>query len=132
MKLSFSLVLLLLIGILAIGCERGDGSSTDAEDVQIEISVTPDPPQVGPATITVTLTDADGEPITGADLDIEGTMSHAGMEPVLSNTTGDETGQYVTDDFEFTMGGDWIIIVRGELPDGTEIEREIDLAGVEG
>lgn len=122
-------MLLLLVGA---ACSRGDSNATDAEAVEIAVDVAPDPPEVGPATITVTLSDEEGDPINDADLEIEGTMNHAGMEPVFSDTTGAQEGRYVSEDFEFTMGGDWIIIIHGTLDDGSEFEREFDLAGVEG
>ena len=122
--------LLVLAGLVA-GCSRGDGSGDDApDDVTMEIEITPDPPEVGPAVVEVTLTDADGVPINGADLEIEGNMSHAGMEPVIVGATGGQNGRYTSEDFEFTMGGDWIITVSGTLPGGQEIERVFDLTGV--
>lgn len=123
--------MVVLLAGAAAGCTRGGEDSSDsAEDVNMEIQITPDPPEVGPAVIEVILTDEDGNPIAGADLEIEGNMSHAGMEPVIVNATGDQDGLYVTEGFEFTMGGDWIITVSGTLADGREIERTFDLTGV--
>ena len=116
---------------IAAGCERGgDGSGDDADDVTVELSVTPDPPEVGPAVVEVVLRDEDGDPINDADLEIEGNMSHAGMAPVIVDATGTQDGRYISEGFEFTMGGDWIITVSGTLPDGREIGREFDLKGV--
>lgn len=122
---------LVLLAGLAVGCSRG-GESGDgsADDVTMEFEITPDPPDVGPAVVEVVLTDADGEPVNGAELEIEGNMSHAGMEPVIVDATGGQDGRYASDGFEFTMGGDWIITVSGTLPDGREIQRVFDLTGV--
>ena len=39
------------------------------------LSVDPDPPHVGSATVTITLTDSSGDPVTGATLELEGTIS---------------------------------------------------------
>ncbi len=127
-------LLLSFVFILAgVACSRGDSNGdTETDDLEISIDVAPDPPEAGPATITVTLRDGDGDPVNDADLEIEGTMNHAGMEPVFSDATGEQEGRYVSQDFEFTMGGDWIIIIHGTLEDGAEFEREFDLAGVEG
>ena len=123
--------MLLLLVVAGAGCERRGAESSDtAEDVGMELEITPFPPAVGPAVIEVRLTDADGEPIDNAELEIEGNMSHAGMEPVIVDATGGQDGRYTTDGFEFTMGGDWIITVSGTLPDGREIERTFDFTGV--
>ena len=47
-------------------------------------------------------------------------------------TTCSETapGRYQAD-LEFTMGGDWFILVRAELLDGRSMERKIDVPGVD-
>lgn len=124
------LVVMLLPVMLGAACSRGDDGG-DSATVDMEISVTPDPPTMGSATIEVTLQDSDGNPIEGANLQVEGNMSHAGMEPVFADLTGGEGGRYATEDFAFTMGGDWIITVRGTLPDGEPVEQTFDLTGVE-
>ncbi len=129
-------LLLLLIGVALVlmlasmACTRGGEESDAAGDVTMEIEITPDPPEVGPAVVEVILMDEDGDPVDGAELEIEGNMSHAGMEPVIVGAIGEQAGHYVSDGFAFTMGGDWIITVSGTLDDGREIERTFDLAGV--
>ncbi|MEZ4522653.1 MAG: FixH family protein [Thermomicrobiales bacterium] len=126
----FVFVLLMLVVAVTGACSRGGDDDANSGDVQVEIDVSPDPPEMGPAVITVRLTDPDGEPIDDADLEIEGNMSHAGMEPVIVDAPEDQDGRYVSDGFQFTMGGDWIITVSGTLPDGEEFERTFDLEGV--
>jgi hypothetical protein len=121
---------LLLAALVATGCSRDDDDD-GVDDIQMELTVSPDPPATGPAQIEVILRDGDGEPLNGAELEIEGNMSHAGMQPVIVDASSGQGGRYVSDGFEFTMGGDWIITVRGSLPDGREIERSFDLTGVE-
>ena len=121
-------VLLLTVMVL-VGCGRGQTSDIDAID--IDLSVSPDPPTVGPATLVLTLTDEQGEPISGAALELEGNMSHAGMTPVFSQAEETEPGHYEAP-LEFTMGGDWFVIVKASLPDGRALERQIDLPGVSG
>ena len=124
--LGWLLILLLLVTLALTACQKAEN---DLPDVSVDLTVSPDPPQVGPATVTVTLSDADGAPIGGAEMKLEGTMTHAGMVPVFADTTEIEPGQYEAM-LEFTMGGDWIIIVRATLPDGRSLEREIDVRGV--
>lgn len=110
-----------------VGCARG---GQDLPDVGVELVVEPSPPRIGPATLTVTLTGAGGEPLTGAQVELEGNMSHAGMVPVFADAAEVAPGQYRAD-LEFTMGGDWFILVRAELADGRSLERQIDLPGVD-
>jgi hypothetical protein len=124
--LEQSLVLLLLVTLALTACQQAEDN---LPDVSVDLAISPDPPQVGPATVTVTLHDADGEPIGGAEMKLEGTMTHAGMVPVFADATETEPGQYEAT-LEFTMGGDWIIIVRATLPDGRSLEREFDVRGV--
>lgn len=122
--------LILLVAGSAACTRGGDNDDDSADGVNVELHITPDSPEIGPAVIEVTLTDEDGDPIDDAELEIEGNMSHAGMQPVIVDATGEQDGRYVSDGFEFTMGGDWIITVSGTLADGREIERTFDLTGV--
>ena len=41
-----------------------------------------------------------------------------------------EPGRYESA-LEFTMGGDWVVLVRLTLPDGRKIERQFDVKGVQ-
>ncbi|MFN2168671.1 MAG: FixH family protein [Anaerolineae bacterium] len=119
--------LVLVLPLILAGCARG---GQDLPDVGVELAVEPSPPQLGPATLTVRLTDAGGQPIAGASVELEGNMSHAGMAPVFATATEVGPGQYQAN-LEFTMGGDWFILVRADLPDGRSLERQIGLPGVD-
>jgi hypothetical protein len=110
-----------------VGCAR---SSKDLPDVAAGLVVEPSPPQIGAATITVTLADTEGHPISGADIALEGNMNHAGMVPVFAQASEVAPGQYEAS-LEFTMGGDWFILVRADLPDGRSMERKFDIPGVD-
>jgi len=120
-------VLGLLFLLSLAGCGRGD---KDLPDVAMEMVVSPEPPQLGPAAITVTLHDAAGAPISGARVELEGNMNHAGMVPVFADAVEVAPGRYQAD-MEFTMGGDWFILVHADLPDGRSLERKIDVPGVD-
>lgn len=109
------------------GCGRG---IQDLPDVAVELDLEPDPPRLGPAMVTIALRNAEGQPISGATVEIEGNMSHAGMVPVLASASEVAPGRY-TADLEFTMGGDWFLLVRADLPDGRSLERKIDVPGVD-
>ncbi len=117
----------LLILLALASCGRG---GKDLSDVAVELAIAPEPPQIGPATLTVTLRDASGQPIRGAVVELEGNMNHAGMVPVFAPAFEVEPGLYQAG-LEFTMGGDWFILVRADLPDGRSMERKVDVPGVD-
>jgi len=77
----------------------------------------------------VTIADADGQPVTGAKVELEGDMSHAGMVPVPAQATEMAAGRYVSS-LDFTMAGDWIVTVRATLADGRVVEYQTDVPGV--
>lgn len=119
-------VLLSLAALLSVAGCRGDGSG-ELRGIRMEVAIAPTPPVVGPSRVVVTLTEGDGAAVTGADLRLEGTMTHAGMVPVIRAASPDGGGRYRVDDFEFTMGGDWILRAHVSLPDGRAgtLEREV-------
>jgi hypothetical protein len=125
--LWLGLLLLILLALLA-GCRR---SGQDLADVGVDLAVNPNPPQVGKATLTLTLRDSAGQPISGAEVEFEGNMSHAGMAPTFAQPTEVAPGRYEAP-LEFNMAGDWFILVRATLPDGRKLERQVDVPGVEG
>lgn len=114
--------------IVVVGCTRGQATNNEAYDVQVRVQ--PDSPRVGPATVNVRILDENGSPVKGADVSVEGNMTHAGMVPVISSAPATSEGNYATRDFKFTMGGDWVITVTAKLPDGTKITRQIEVPGV--
>lgn len=118
-------VLALFGMILMAGCERPVEPA-----VVIEHEIIPRPLKVGVSTITLRLTDAAGQPINGAGIKLEGTMTHPGMRPVFSQAVETGPGRYRSS-IEFTMGGDWVIIVHVTLPDGRRLERQLDVKGIQ-
>ncbi len=124
-KLTF-LGLALCVAIFSIGCREGEAQP----DIAFEYKFMPDPPRTGFATFSLRLADAAGKPINGARIDLEGNMSHAGMRPVFSEARELETGRYEAA-LEFTMRGDWIILVHITLPDGRRLQKELFINGVQ-
>jgi hypothetical protein len=95
----------------------------------LDWEIEPKPPQVGMATLNITLRDSTNQLIKGADIELEGNMSHPGMEPVLATVKEVKPGQYSAK-IEFTMGGDWFILIESTLPDDRVVERQINIPGV--
>jgi hypothetical protein len=100
-----------------------------APDVHVSVSLAPDPPLVGSARVEVRLSSPDGGPLPGATLQVEGNMNHAGMTPSFADLAEAEPGRHAGV-LEFTMGGDWFLLVRGTLADGRTFERKVDVKGV--
>jgi hypothetical protein len=95
----------------------------------VKLVLNPLPPVVGDADVTLTLASASGQPIADAEVRLEGNMNHAGMKPSFADLAEVEPGRY-TGTLEFTMGGDWFILVTAKTKDGRNVERKIDVPGV--
>jgi hypothetical protein len=112
--------------LLAAACR---GPVEPAPALLVEHEISPHPPQVGRATLSLKLSDAAAKPLTGARVTLEGNMTHPGMIPVYAGATEVEPGRYRAS-LEFTMGGDWVVLVQAALPDGRKLERQLDIRGV--
>jgi hypothetical protein len=109
----------------ALGPAVGSGDA-----ITVAWTLEPSPPAVGGPIVTrLTLRDPDRQPITGARLRLEGLMSHPGMAPLNAPLVERGNGDYEAT-IQFTMAGDWIILVTGELSDGTPVKKQIEIAGV--
>ena len=111
------------------GCGRGDQAGRTDPRVDLTWTLRPATAVVGPATLTVSLRAPSGAPIAGATIRIEGHMTHAGMAPLMADAVERAPGVYDAA-FGFTMQGDWVLLVSVTLPDGTHVERRIDVANV--
>ena len=56
-------------------------------------------------------------------------MTHPGMTPVLPDVVRIGDGDYESR-LEFSMAGDWLIAVTGELPDGRRFTIQAPVNGV--
>ena len=92
-------------------------------------TIAPQPPRVGNATFTVNLLDRTAKPVTGAQVKLEADMSHPGMAPVFAKAAETAPGNYIGH-LQFSMAGDWVILVRGALANGQRIDRQVDVKGV--
>lgn len=120
-------LLVLWLAVLIAGCQPPAQTSPE---IALDWSVKPDPPRVGPATVALTLADAKtGRPVEGAEVRLEGNMSHPGMKPVFGAAREVAPGKY-EGAIEFTMGGDWFILVDAKLRDGRSLQKQVDVAGV--
>lgn len=120
--------LALAILLCAAGCQRTSQQqpADQAPELAAELTVDPTPPRVGPATLLVRLSDASGAPVEGAGISLKGDMSHAGMAPVLAETSGGAGGLYQAT-WHWSMAGDWFVTVTATLADGRTLVRRFDL-----
>ncbi len=107
-----------LLALTLAGC-RGDSRADAHLPVGVRVAFAPTPPITGPNRLVITLTHPDGTPVAGAALRVEGTMNHAGMVPVFADAEEEGEGRYIVPEFDFTMGGDWILLLHLTLPDGS-------------
>ncbi len=122
-----ALLLLLLGGVWILGCRPGT-NGTDV-DAQVAIEFDPRPPAVGTTGLKIILTDPESRPVRLEQLEVEGNMNHAGMRPVFTRLEETEPGHYVGT-IEFTMGGDWFLLLSGQLSGGGRFHKKVDVPGV--
>ncbi|QDV04649.1 hypothetical protein Poly30_01400 [Planctomycetes bacterium Poly30] len=118
--------------LLASGAAWLTGACSDSTDrtqgIRAALRFEP-APHVGTVHCTVALTDASGDLAACTDVELEATMNHAGMVPVFASAHPEGDGVF-TSTLEFTMGGDWILFVRGKTDDGRAFETVSDVPGV--
>ena len=112
--------------MILTGCGSGESDSTS---VQVDLAFDPSPPHAGDVDVELTLAEPGGAPLAGAEVRLEGNMNHAGMKPSFAELEEVEPGRY-TGTLDFTMGGDWFVLVTAKKPDGSQMERKIDVPGV--
>jgi len=117
--------LLFFLFVLVFACQK----TAKPPDIAVQYEITPQPPRAGATTIDLKLTDKNGGQVSGARVNLEGNMSHAGMAPVSSAAKEIETGKY-HGTLQLTMAGDWIVLVHITLPDGQKLQRQIEINGV--
>ena len=115
----------LMAAMFLTGCHR----TADTAAVSIEHEIKPQPTQVGISTLGLKLTDPNGDPVSGARIQVEATMAHPGMRPVFNEARETAVGKYETS-VEFMMAGDWVVLLHITLPDGRQLERRFDVKGV--
>jgi hypothetical protein len=126
--MKYGLLLCVLL-LSAVGCPGQQDNQATTAAVNVKLELEPTPPKVGIAELALTLSDSSGDPLAGANLQVEGNMNHAGMKPVFADLKETKPGRY-TGRLEFTMGGDWFLLVTGQLADGRRVNEKVDVPGV--
>ena len=128
-KKYLNLLVPVAIVFLLIGC--GGRNSSNSNSSGYDISIDAESTTLGATNLVVTVKDQSGTPINDATVNIKGDMTHAGMSPVLGQSSKADNGTY-TVPYEWTMAGDWVVSVDVILSDGTVISEKIDFSGIGG
>jgi hypothetical protein len=123
------LIALAASGFLVVGATACRRAAGDAHGLTFLETMAPQPLRVGAETIALHLADAQGSPVIGAKIQLEGDMAHPGMAPVFSDAKETAPGTYQAE-LNFNMPGDWVVLEHIRLADGTRIERQTDVRGV--
>ena len=124
-RLIFSLFVLVAV----TGCARKETTGSMKINAKLAVRFQPNPPLIGENDLEITVTDADGKPIQLGVIKVEGNMNHAGMRPVFTELREAEPGKY-TGTIEFTMGGDWFLLVTSDGSSKGVFNEKIDVPGV--
>jgi hypothetical protein len=114
----------ILLLVLA-GCRP---PSDPSPEVSLRWTAQPEPPTTGLLTLSLDLSER-RQPVQGAEVRVEGTMTHPGMAPVSATAAETSPGRYVGR-MDLSMAGDWVFLVDARLRDGRTLHRRIDLPGV--
>lgn len=129
MKRLIILLALLMLVVVTGACRQSSGGGavgTPAAEITLSFAHEPDPAQVGDATLLITLRDPNDAPINDATVRVRGDMNHAGMQPVLAELDAGQGGVYRIP-FEWTMAGDWFVVVNVTLADGSALSQRFEL-----
>ena len=99
-------------------------------ELRFSHEISPQPPRVGPVTLTLHITDLSGAAVSGAQVAVQGNMSHAGMVPVFADATEIEPGRYQSI-LKLSMAGDWRVTVHVTWSTNRKADYEFEIKGVE-
>ncbi|MFA6235861.1 MAG: FixH family protein [Bacteriovorax sp.] len=123
------IAVLFLFGLIATALifikNEFKGSQTDSQFIILNWQHSPDKITTnGPVEFTISLKDKKNGPIKNAQIDVEATMNHAGMKPVMAQAKETGGGVYKVK-IQLTMDGGWILFLTIKKEDGTIIKKEI-------
>lgn len=122
------LLIILIFGLLS-AC--GGRNSAQINSNNYDISVESGSTTVGKTELMVTVKDQSGNAINDANVSIKGDMSHAGMQPVLGESSSGDNGVYIIP-YEWTMAGDWLVTIDVTFADGSSATERVDFNGISG
>lgn len=126
-RLNYLLTIVIFGLLSACGGRNSAQTNTKNYDISVEAGST----TVGKTDLMVTVKDQNGSAINNANVSIKGDMSHAGMQPVLGESSSATDGVY-TIPYEWTMAGDWFVTINVTFSDGSTVTERFDFNGIGG
>ena len=125
-KVTFISMLVMMSVLLAACGSTSTPTVTSSKSVNIKVETNPNPPVMGDIEVILNVTDANGNPIEGATVDVSADhIDMTGMD--MSGAATDQgSGKYAIN-ANFSMNGNWKlkVYVRKE---GLDYSEEIDLS----
>ncbi len=120
-----SMLVLMSVLLAACGSAATSADTISAKPVNIKIETSPNPAMMGDIELALTITDANGNPIEGAKVDIS--ADHTDMSGMgMNGAAAEQGGGKYSIKANFVMSGNWKlkVYVRKE---GLDYSEEIDL-----
>ena len=118
-----SVVVLGSILLAACGSAATPADTTSAKPVNIKVESNPNPAMMGDAELVFTITDADGDPIEGAKVDVS--ADHTDMTGMgMSGPATDQGGGKCAINANFPHSGNWKLTVYVRK-DGLDYKEDI-------
>jgi hypothetical protein len=115
-----------LATLFTLACSRHIETPSE---IVVKHELSPEPARVGLTLVSLALANGSAKPVTGARIDLEADMTHAGMALVFAEAKEVEPGHY-TAEIKFEMAGDWMVLLHITLPGGQKLDRQFDVRGV--
>jgi len=117
--------LLVLVSVLLAACAGSATPDSSAKPVNIKVESDPSPAVVGDAELVLTVTDANGNPIEGARVDVS--ADHTDMSGMgMSGAATDQGSGRYSIHANFSMTGNWKLTVYVRNDEGPDYEEDID------
>lgn len=94
--------------------------------IQIHLSSDPFPLATGPGTLMITLTNADGESVDDADVQVTANMMMPGMLPLTGRLEASHDGHYPVS-MMWTMPGEWVVDVTAAAPGSKSVSQQFNI-----
>jgi hypothetical protein len=121
---------LVLLSVLLAACGSGSAATPAPQDsgkpVNIKVETNPNPPAIGDLELMLNITDANGNPIEGATVDVNAIHTDMSGMDMSGAATEQDAGNYAIN-ANFSMSGNWKlkVYVRKE---GLDYSEELDLS----
>lgn len=117
--------LLVILSVLLVACGGSATPDSSAKPVNIQVESNPSPAAVGDAELVFTITDASGNPIEGARVDVS--ADHTDMSGMgMSGAATDQGSGRYSINANFSMTGNWKLTVYVRNDAGLDYKEDID------